>query len=179
MIRAVVMGAALALAGCASPVVTRIDAVRPAALPASASFAILDAPGEMAPVQRQAIDTVVQSLVGRGWSQSETGDFLLAVTVSERPAKAQLVAGDDFGRPAGVIVPAASRSNNKGCAKRDQRLTVTLANRATGDVLYAGAASEFHCKAAIDKNLPELVSAALTGMDGTPGVRQVERAGVR
>lgn len=179
MIRALLIGGTLALAGCASPVVTRIETVIPAALPTSASFALVPTPEAIAPLQAQAVDLVAGSLASRGWRTDEAADVLLWVTLSDRSADAQLMAGDDFGKPAGIIGAVANRSNNKGCAKRDHRLTVTLANKTTGDLLYRGAASEYHCKARLEQTLPELATAALAGMDGAPGVREVERAGVR
>lgn len=179
MIRTLLIGGTLALAGCASPVVTRVETTIPTALPASASFALVPTPDAMAPLQAQAVDLVTGSLATRGWRADEAADVLLWVTLSDRSADAQLMAGGDFGKPAGVIGAAANRSNNKGCAKRDHRLTVTLAKRATGDLLYRGAASEYHCKAGLQQTLPELAAAALAGMDGAPGVREVERAGVR
>lgn len=177
--RGLVLVGALLLASCAAPVVTRIDTAMPGARPVSASFVVADVPGDVAPVQQDATGLVVQSLAQRGWTISDSADVLLSVTLSDRPAQSQLLLGDDYGKPAGVIGPAPTRSNNRGCARRDQRLTVTLAHRATGDLIYSGAASEYHCKAGLEQNLPALVAAALDGMDNAPGVRQVERAALR
>lgn len=179
MMRALVLAGALLLTGCAAPVVTRIDTAMPGAQPVSASFVVADFPGDVAPVQRYATGLVAQSLAQRGWSNAESAEFALSVTLSDRPAQSQLLLGDDYGKPAGVIGPAATRNNNRGCARRDHRLTVTLVHRATGELVYSGAASEYHCKAGLEQNVPALVAAALDGMDGATGVRQVEREGLR
>ncbi|MCG6120691.1 MAG: hypothetical protein MEP44_08610 [Blastomonas sp.] len=179
MIRAVPLTAVALLAGCASPVVTRIDTAAPAPLPAQASFTLVEGPGDLAPVHRQANALVSGALSQRGWSAAETGDYLLLVSLSDRPATAELKAGDDAGRAASVIAPAHDRKAEKGCARRDYRLGVRLTHRVTGEDAYAGSGAEFHCKAALDESLPHLVTAALTGLDGLPGPRRAERKGVR
>lgn len=184
MIRASGLSAALLLlAGCASPVVTRIDAAVPAPLPARSSFAVLTPPGETALAHRQAIDMVSAALTQRGWTMAgsapEAGDHLLFVTLSDRPATAALQAGDDAGKASAVIGPAPDRKTTNGCAQRDHRLAVRLTNRVTGADVYSGSAAEYHCKAALDESLPHLVATALDGLDGSPGQRMVERAGVR
>lgn len=179
MIRALAIGCCALLAGCAAPVVTRSDAAAAVPLPARASFALVSAPGEVAPVQHQANDMVAAALAQRGWTQAESGDYLLSVTLSDRPATSRLQAGDDAGKPSAVIAPAADRKTAKGCAKRDHRLAIRLTDRTTGEDLYAGAGAEFHCKAGLDDSLPHLVAAALDGLDGAPGPRMVERKGVR
>ena len=167
------------LAGCASPVVTRIDAASPVAIAAPASFALAPVPDDIAPVHVQARDMVVAGLRQRGWRDVDTADYLLAVTLADRPADANLRAGDDTGRAVTVIAPAATRENNSGCARRDHRLAITLTERTSGIIAYSGSAAEFHCKAALPESLPYLVSAALDGMGRQPGIRQVERDGRR
>lgn len=179
MIRAVPLAAVALLAGCASPVVTRIDTAAPVPLPAQASFTLVEGPGDLAPVHRQANALVSGALSQRGWSAAETGDYLLSVMLSDRPATSQLQAGDDAGKPRAVIAPAADRKSAKGCAKRDHRLAIRLTDRTTGEDMYAGSGAEYHCKASLNDSLPHLVTAALEGLDGTPGQRTVQRKGVR
>lgn len=180
MIRALPIAAAAAvLAGCASPVVTRIDAASPVAIAAPASFALAPVPDDIAPVHAQARDMVVAGLRQRGWRNAETADYLLAVALADRPASANLRAGDDTGRAVAVLAPAANRDNNKGCAQRDHRLAITLTERTSGIIAYSGSAAEFHCKAPLPESLPHLVSAALDGMGRPPGARQAEREGRR
>lgn len=173
------IAATVFLAGCASPVMTRIDSAAPVTIAASAVFALADVPDDIAPEHAQARDMVVAGLRQRGWRVGDTPDYLLAVTLADRPANATLRAGDDAGRAVAVIAPAASRANNKGCARRDHRLAITLSERTTGVIAYAGSAAEFHCKAQLTDSLPHLVSAALDGLDRPSGPRQVERAGLR
>lgn len=179
MIRALALGSALLLAGCASPVVTRIDATAPARLPAQASFTLVEPPGDLSPVHSGATNRVAVELIDRGWRRAEDGDYLLSVTLSERPAAARLQAGDDAGKPLAVIGPAPDRKTTKGCATRDHRLSVVLLARATGDVVYSGSGAEYHCKAGLEESMPHLVSAALAGLDGAAGPRMVEREGRR
>jgi hypothetical protein len=184
MIRALGLSAALLLlAGCASPVVTRIDAAVPAPLPARSSFAVVTPPGDTPLAHRQAIDMVSAALTQRGWTMAgsapEAGDHLLYITLSDRPATAALQAGDDAGKASAVIGPAPDRKTTKGCARRDHRLAIRLTDRVTGADVYSGSAAEYHCKAALDESLPHLVASALDGLDGSPGQQMVERAGVR
>ena len=179
MMRAALLAAVALLAGCASPVVTRIDSAAPAPLPAAASFTLVEAPGDIAPVHRQANQLVSTALSQRGWTQAETGDYLLWVSLADRPATAELNAGDDAGKPAAMIASAHDRKTEKGCARRDYRLGIRLTHRVTGEDSYAGSGAEFHCKAGLDESLPHLVTAALSGLDGLPGPRRVERKGVR
>lgn len=177
--RAALLATFALLAGCASPVVTRIDNAAPAPLPATASFTLVEAPGDLALVHRQAKALVSNALGQRGWSASESGDYLLSVSLSDRPASAPLKAGDDAGKPAATIAPAHDRKTEKGCAQRDYRLGVRLTHRVTGEDAYAGSGAEFHCKAPLGESLPHLVTAALAGLDGEHGPRMVERKGVR
>lgn len=179
MIRTLPLLAGLALAGCASPVVTRIDASAPAPLPSAASFTPGMLPDNLAPLHQQATDMVTAAFQQRGWRAAEAGDYLLAVTLSDRPAVAKLQAGDDGGAAQALIGPVPDRSNNKGCAARDHRLSIRLTDRVSGAIVYAGSAAEFHCKAALTDSLPHLVAAALDGLDGAPGTRRVQRSGLR
>jgi hypothetical protein len=180
MIRAALpMVAAALLAGCASPVVTRTEAIAPALQAAPASFALAQVPDDIAPEHAQARDMIVAGLRQRGWRDEAEPEYLLAVTLADRPASTVLLAGDDAGRSGAVIAPAATRANNQGCARRDHRLAITLTERTSGVVAYSGSASEFHCKAKLSDSLPHLVSAALDGMSGQPGSRQQERDGLR
>lgn len=167
------------LAGCASPVVTRMEAASPVAIAAPASFALAEVPDDIAAEHAQARDMVIAGLRQRGWRDAEAADYLLAVSLADRPAMAVLHAGDDAGRAVKVIAPAASRVNNRGCARRDHRLAITLTERTSGVVAFSGSAAEFHCKAALSDSLPYLVSGALAGLDAKLAVRQVERTGLR
>ena len=122
---------------------------------------------------------VAAALRQRGWREGQGGDYLLAVTLAERPASIALKAGDDFGKAVGTIAPAADRSNNRGCARSDQRLTITLTERASGAVAFAGAAAEFHCGARLTDSLPHLVSAAVDRLDSGSGSVRMARKGRR
>ena len=179
MIRASALVAALLLAGCASPVVTRVDATAPRPLPPRASFELVAMSDDGDIFPGQARDMVTAALRQRGWNQQAGGDYLLAVTLAERPASIAVKAGDDLGKVAGTIAPAADRSNNSGCARSDHRLTITLTERVTGDVAFAGDASEFHCRARLTDSLPHLVSAAVDRLDVGPGSVQIARKGTR
>lgn len=179
MMRSTVLAAALLLAGCASPVVTRIDATAPAPIAPRTTFAIAPVPDDLGVLPGQARDMVAAALRQRGWSQAQEGDYLLTVTLADRPASITLKAGDDFGKPVATLAPAADRSNNQGCARRDHRLTITLTDRVSGAIAFAGAASEFHCKAALNDSLPYLVSAAVDRLDAGSGTLQVARKGRR
>lgn len=179
MRRGAALAGALLLAGCASPVVTRIDSRVPAPLPRMASFALVPVPDEDGPISGQARDMVAAALTQRGWSQAESGTYLLAVAVADRPAVIALQSGDDFGKPVATLAAAADRSNNRGCAKSDHRLMITLTERVSGAVAFAGSASEFHCKAALDDTLPHLVAAAVERLDIGSGNAQLVRKGAR
>lgn len=179
MIRALGACCLVLLAGCASPVVTRIDAAPSAAVPPRASFSLAVPPGDAAGIHQQATDMIVAALVQRGWTRADTGDYLLSVTLSDRPATAQLQAGDDAGKPRTLIAPAVDRKTSRGCARRDHRLAIRLTRRETGEDVYSGSGAEYHCKAGLNDSLPYLVAAALDGLDGMPAPRLVERAGVR
>lgn len=173
------LAAMLLLAGCASPVMTRVDASAPAPLPQGASFAFAPVPDDIGVLPAQARDMVAAALRQRGWRQAEQGDYLLSVSLADRPSTITLKTGDDFGKPVATLAPAADRSNNKGCARRDHRLTVTITDRSSGAIAFAGAASEYHCKAALYDSLPHLVSAAVDRLDTGSGTQQLARKGTR
>lgn len=179
MIRRSALVAALLLAGCAAPVMTRVDASAPASLPPRASFELVDMPADSDILPGQARDMVAAALRQRGWRQQRGGEYLLSVTLAERPARIAIRAGDDFGKAMGTIAPAADRSNNRGCAKSDHRLTIALTERTTGTVAFAGTASEFHCSALLTDSLPHLVAAAVERIDTGSGSVQIARKGRR
>lgn len=179
MMRAASLLAAILLAGCASPVVTRVDASAPVALPPRASFVLVDMGDDGDILPGQARDMVAAALRQRGWRQAQGADYLLSVTLADRPAMVRVNAGDDQGKSVGTLAPAADRSNNRGCAERDHRLTIILTERDSGAIAFAGAASEFHCKGRLTDSLPHLVSAAVERLDVGSGRVQIARKGLR
>lgn len=177
MIRAGLLAATIALAGCAAPVVTRVDAVGPLALPRNASFAVAPVPGDASVLNGEARAMVAAALRQRGWRQTgiESADYVLAVTLADRPANIALEAGSDEGRPAEILAPAANRRLSRGCAERDHRLVFTLTDRPSGTMAFYSAASEFHCKARLTDSLPHLVSAAIGRFDAGGGRAELSR----
>lgn len=178
---AVLAAAVIVLAGCAAPVVTRVDAVGPLALPRNASFAVAPVPDDASILNGQARDMVAAALRQRGWRQTgiENADYVLAVTLADRPANIALKSGSDEGRPAEILAPAADRGTSRGCAERDHRLVFTLTDRPSGSMAFSSAASEFHCKASLNDSLPHLVTAAVEGLDAGGGRVALSRKGLR
>ena len=78
MIRASALVAAVLLAGCASPVLTRVDATAPRPLPPRASFELVAMSDDGDIFPGQARDMVAAALRQRGWNQQAGGDYLLA-----------------------------------------------------------------------------------------------------
>ncbi|PHR14252.1 MAG: hypothetical protein COA41_17740 [Sphingopyxis sp.] len=175
-----IIASAMAVAGCAGPIETRVQSQQlvPAVEQKGFAWSPID------PIANRdtelARDLVGKSLVEKGYQQTPDATILVHVALADRPANIAIDAGDD--KAVQPLVPAKRQKSFQSCKDREHRLTVSLFDQRRRQKLYSGSAAEYHCKGTIAQSLPFLVNAALSGLDGnisdTPVSRTRTRQGI-
>jgi len=115
---------------------------------------------------KSARNMVRELLAEKGFNNKDAAQMLIQIGLADRPASVAIFVGEDD-----EAVPIASEKERKplqSCRDREHRLNITMIDQTNGTILYAGAASEYHCNGKIEASLPHLVKAALSGMDTVP-----------
>lgn len=152
----------LLLAGCASPIETRVTSSGVT----TAQTARLSIDKDKSGPAAEAQGLIVKALADKGFQIKEPADYNLQVSVSDWPSQLALHAGD------AVLGVAPKR---KQCAAREYRLGVTITRIADAMVAYKGHAAEYHCKQTLQQALPFLVAAALNDIGAPRGSYVVKR----
>ena len=160
----VIIVSAMAVAGCAGPIETRVQSHQliPAVEQKGFAWSPID------PIANRdtalARDLVDKLLAQKGYQQAPDAAILVHVALADRPADIAIDAGDD--KTVRPLVAAKEQKSFQSCKDREHRLTVSLFDQSRGQKLYSGSASEYHCNGTIAQSLPFLVDAALSGLDG-------------
>ena len=168
---------ALSLAACAPSIETRIHAAGEGPdILQNAAYAFAEAPGTASAAQAQARQIVAEKLATRQWRETADGAYIVTLAISVLPASLEVyetgVSREDVRRI--VQRKPKKRTLLGSCAPYLHRLDIKVFRIADGSEVYAGDASEYHCKAGIDETLPYLADAALANM-GKPPVSRTER----
>lgn len=161
----------LAPAACAGPVESHL---RSSGAGVASDTALMWAPLPVE-VQAQTADAraaVSQALADKGYRIVEEAPLALAMGVAERPAGIGVTKGQGE-----ALSPAKQRRPLQSCADRMLRVSVSITDRASGDMRYAGSAEEAHCHATLDEALPRLARLAVADMAQPAGARLVQSAG--
>lgn len=140
--------AAALVGGCSGPVETRIASTgpgmpdRPVLMWADGSEGKASSPDEDRTRARAAVEA---ALTAQGFRFADDGAVVVMLGLSERPATLGLQGGN--GADERTLSPAKKPRLFQRCADRTLRLGVALVDRATGRLLYRGAAQEAHCRA--------------------------------
>jgi hypothetical protein len=162
----------LILAGCAATVTTRVSG-EGAGLAPPARLAFL-ATDEDAPVaDAAAAAALADALRAAGYSVADDADYLIDFALAARPAAFGVHAG-------GSTAPLSAAKRKKplqSCKDHTHRLTLTIADRKTGNTLYRGSAEEHHCKATLAESRAALISAVVGDLKKPGGARVLKRGG--
>ena len=116
----------------------------------------------------RAREAVSARLGEQGFHFAEQAPVMLSVGVAERPARLVLQAPGD----ATVAGAGQPRSGLFSCRRPVlTRLSVSLTDSASGELLYKGSAEETHCRAASEELAGQLAASALADMKAPVGAR--------
>jgi hypothetical protein len=164
----------IVVAGCASPMATRLS-THGAGLTPAASLAILEAEPDGAPVDTALDILMKKSLIARGYSMSPDSAFILNMAFGIRPGGIGV-----FGTPTAAPLSSTQKKSGLGkCKVHVHRLTLSVLERASGNPLYQGMAEETHCNALAANSLPHLIEALTVDLAKPGGDRVVTRKKLR
>ncbi len=152
----------LILAGCAGPIETRVQTISSAKGTKPESFRFLDVVAPNSQVSNLTQQELRQALEAKGYLESKSASILLSSSIASRPASIAIQLGE--GKEAHMVTVTKANKPFQSCKDREHRLIVTLIQRDSGEQLYRGTASEYHCKADLTLSLPHLVKAALSDL---------------
>jgi hypothetical protein len=165
----------LLLAGCVTPVETRVASngekggqVAEYQLGAAITFAD----------GLSAQKSVIAKLASRGIMQSDGAPVRLDVTFSALPAVLNLVSGDSAAANADwqkIHIPRSSKT----CEPLDYRLGVTFTDMRSGTIIYRANSAEYHCKGAVDPIINSLSTAAVRDIGSPKGLYVIKQSGKR
>lgn len=155
------------LAGCAGPIETRVQTQSSFAnlKPQSFQYSTVKAPN---PEMTDFVELELgKALNKNGLVKSTQASVLVNYSIADRPGSIAIQLGE--GETARTITSAKEKKPFQSCEDREHRFVITMIDRETGNQLYRGTASEFHCKANPRQSIPYLVKAALSDFNGQSG----------
>lgn len=172
----IIVAVSAMLTACAGPIETRIDSAL-VAPPAKDATYILSAPeGAMGSVESEASRLLETRLGEQGFTRTtdaEAAQYTVSLTVADRPAAMTYRAGD------AALADVKPKKPFQNCEDRDFRVAIIITRVADASASYRGSAAEYHCKAKIAEVMPNLLDAALSGLNGrSSGPRIVKRSGL-
>ena len=168
MIRAAIwlLFTGLILAGCSGPIETRIETHSAALLAERDSFSFGEQPGEQSETYVQAENLVREALIAKNITASDTGNILVELSLSSRPADVAISVGEKDKEH--QLAGKKEKKFLQRCRDVEHRLSIGLLDQATGQLVYRGHAAEYHCKGTLSQSLPHLVEAALSDFGSPP-----------
>lgn len=158
------------LCACSGPIETRVTSVGTENLQPR-GYIVAEKPTGASPEYLQAQKLFSDGLAARGFIQQDKADVLMAFTLSDRPASLSVNSGQR------VILPKKEQKPLQNCEDRELRVAMQLISIADGAKLYAGEASEYHCKATLAEALPAMVKILIDDIGSAPGDKTTRRAG--
>jgi hypothetical protein len=162
----------LMLAGCASSVMTRVSG-EGAGIAPPARLAFLKADEDAPAADEATAKALADALRAQGYSVADDADYLIDFALAQRPAALGITT-------AGSTTPISAATVRKplqSCKDNTHRLTVTVADRKTGAMLYRGSAEEHHCKATLAESRGALIDAVVADLKKPGGARVLKRGG--
>lgn len=160
------------LGGCSGPVETRIASTGPGVPDRPVLMWAEDAEGVALPADLgRARAAVEAALTAQGFRFAGEASVAVTLGLSERPASLGLRSGS--GADERTLSPAKKRRLFQRCADRTLRLGVALVDRASGRLLYRGAAQEAHCRAGFADATARLARLAVADLAAPGGERVV------
>ncbi len=162
----------LLLTGCAQTVTTRV-AGEGAGLTPPARLAFLTADEDAPATDEATAAALANALRAQGYGFADDADYLIDFALAERPAALGITTTGSTA----PISAAKARKPLQSCKDNTHRLTVTVADRKTGTILYNGSAEEYHCKTTLAESRGALISAVIADLKKPGGVRMLKHAG--
>lgn len=168
------------LSGCSGPIETRVTTHSAAPLPKPDNYSFGASSDQSNEHYKTARNLVGSALERKGLRMADDAPMLVDIALAERPASISISVGEESDT---AIVAAQKESKFlQSCDDKEHRLTVSIVERATGQAVYSGTASEYHCKGLIGDSLPHLVRGAMSDFGDAPNSDAKEfirtRAGV-
>jgi hypothetical protein len=155
----------LLIAGCASPIETRINSAGEKD-PALSAFVLGTEP--RSEEGKAAQESVLAKLSERGLKANDAAPLRLDVTFSSLPASLKLVGSQGLGK-------AKPKRKSKTCNSVEHKLGIALARISDGAVVYRSVALEYHCAGNALAVIPVLADAAVKDIGAPKGPYFVER----
>jgi Domain of unknown function (DUF4136) len=146
--------------GCSGPIETRVQTISSADKTGFSSFNFATMVTPNSQISNLVKEELREALKARGLSNSEQAPILLDFSIANRPASISIHLGEDKQRQ--VLANAKENKPFQTCKDEEHRLIISFVKRSSGEQLYRGTASEYHCKANLEQSAPYLVKAALS-----------------
>ncbi len=165
------------LTACTGPIETRVETVVPTALPVTKIFSFTEKPEQNNALYQDARTLVADALESKGFSQADSASILVQIALADRPANIAIDVGENEKK-----IPRSLAKKQKflqSCKDQEHRLIITLTDQTTGNSLYSGTASEYHCKGTLKASLPYLVGAAMADLGSAPDLNIRKKTNTR
>lgn len=146
--------------GCTGPIETRVQTMSSAEKVRISSFNFATVSTPNSPISNLVKEELREALKAKGLSESERAPILLDYSIANRPASISIHLGED--KQTQVVVDAKENKPFQTCEDEEHRLIISFVKQSSGQQLYRGTASEYHCKAKLEQSAPFLVKAALS-----------------
>jgi len=165
---------------CAGPIKTRVQTISYVERVQVSEYTFSKDNSPNSQISKLVKQNLEQVLESKGLRKSDDSPHLLDFSVADRPASVSIHLGEDGKRQ--VAVSSKENKPFQSCKDREHRLIISLLHKNSGNQLYRGTASEYHCKASLQQSIPHLVKAALSnfGLDasGVPQNKALIRHGL-
>ncbi|MEO9467575.1 DUF4136 domain-containing protein [Parasphingorhabdus sp.] len=154
------------LSGCSGPIETRVTTHSVAPLPQPEKYGFGDVSDQSNEHYETARNLVGAALKRKGLQMADDAPMLVDIGLAERPASISVSVGEDS--DTAIVAAQKEKKPLQSCDDKEHRLTVSIVDRATGQMVYSGTAAEYHCKGTISDSLPHLVRGAMSDFGNAP-----------
>ena len=168
---------AILCSGCSGPIETRVQSAFSGQSSSfdSYHFSTITAPDS--DITNLVEKHSREELEDKGFKESNQAPIVLSFSIADRPASIAILLGED--EKSHLVTDSKEHKIFQSCKDREHRLIVTMIQQDTGDQLYRGAASEYHCKAKLSQTIPHLVKAAFSDLGDKTGIGDHQKVMVR
>jgi hypothetical protein len=147
---------ALSLAGCSTPIMTRVSGMGAGVAP-PARLSIIAAEEDGPAIDGETQAALAAALTKQGYAVESDGDYILDFSFADRPATIGVSVGQ-----ADTLSGAKAKKPLQSCKERTHRLTLLIVERKTGQPVYRSGAEEHHCKGTLAESRNALINAVVS-----------------